>query len=85
MKLLSCSGAVVLVLVGDKVLKHWNSLGLEGLPLVPPEGGTALQEIAGRKRVMIYLAAPGGPKPKLFAYWLTKERILEIEHLTEHG
>jgi hypothetical protein len=83
-KLLSCSGAVVLVLVGDKVLNHWNSLGLEGLPQVRQEGGTALQEIAGRRRVVIYLSAPSGPKPKLFAHWLTKARILEIRHLIEH-
>ena len=84
MKLLSCSGAVVLVLVGDKVLNHWNSLGLDGLPQVPQVGGTALQEIAGRKRVVIYLSAPSGPKPKLFAHWLTKPRIREIRHLIEH-
>jgi hypothetical protein len=84
MKLLSCSSAVVLVLVGDKVLNHWNSLGLEGLPHVRPEGGTALQEIAGRKRVVVYLPAPSGPKPKLFAHWLTKARILEIRHLIEN-
>jgi hypothetical protein len=84
MKLLSCSGAVVLVLVGDKVLNHWNSLGIEGLPQVPQVGGTALQEIAGRKRVVVYLAAPGGPKPKLFAHWLTQARILEIRHSIEH-
>ena len=83
MKLLSCSRAVVLVLVGDKVWSHWNSLGLAGLPQVPQKGGTALQDIAGRKRVVIYLAAPSGPKPKLFAHWLTKERILEIRHLIE--
>jgi hypothetical protein len=83
MRLLSCSGAVVLVLVGDKVLNHWNSLELEGLPQVPEKGGTALQEIAGRKRVVTYLAAPGGPKPKLFAHWLTEARILEIRQLIE--
>ena len=81
MRLLSCSGAVVLVLVGDKVLNHWNSLGLLGLPQVPQKGGSALQEIAGRKRVVIYLPAPGGPKPKLFAHWLTKATILEIRNL----
>jgi hypothetical protein len=83
MKLLSCSGAVVLVLVGDKVLNHWNSLGMEGLPQVPQKGGTALQEIAGRKRLVVYLAAPSGPKPKLFSHWLTQARILEIRHLIE--
>jgi len=85
MKLLSCSGAVALVLVGDKVLNHWNSLGLAGLPQVPLKGGTALQEIAGRKRVVIYLAAPAGPKPKLFAHYLPKERILEIRQLIEQA
>src|SRR5277367_4759468 len=85
MRLLSCSAAVVLVLVGDKVLNHWNSLELEGLPQVPEKGGTALQEIAGRQRVVTYLAAPGGPKPKLFAHWLTEARILEIRHLIERG
>jgi hypothetical protein len=84
MKLLSCSGAVVLVLVGDKVLNHWNSLRMEGLPQVPQVGGSGLQEIAGRKRVVVYLAAPAGPKPKLFSHWLTQARILEIRHLIEH-
>ena len=85
MKLLSCSGAVVLVLVGHKVLNHWNSLGMEGLPQTPKEGGTALQEIAGRKRVVIYLSHPCGPEPKLFARWLTESRILEIRHLIEEA
>jgi hypothetical protein len=84
MKLLSCSGAIVLVLVGDKVLNHWNSLGMVGLPQVPQVGGTVLQDIAGRKRVVVYLAAPGGPKPKLFAHRLTQARILEIRQLIEH-
>ena len=85
MKLLSCSGAVVLVLVGHKVLNHWNSLGMQGLPQVPMKGGTALQEIAGRKRVVIYLSHPCGPEPKLFARWLTESRILEIRHLIEEA
>jgi hypothetical protein len=83
MNLLSCSRAVLLVLVGDKVWKHWNSLRMAGLPQVPQKGGTALQEIAGRKRIVVYLAAPGSNLPKLFAYWLGKENILGIRHLIE--
>jgi len=85
MKLLSCSGAVVLVLVGRKVLNHWNSLGIEGLPQVLPKGGTALQEIAGRKRVVIYLSHSSGPERKHFADWLCESRILKIRHLVEEA
>jgi hypothetical protein len=83
MRLLSCSNAVVLVLVGSKVFNLWNSLGMAGLPQVPQMGGNAFQEIVGRKRVVVYLAAPGGPEPKLFAHWLPEARILEIRLLID--
>lgn len=80
MDLLTCSGAVVLVLVGRKVLRHWNSLQSEGLPTVQPPGVTRLQ-IGERECVAVYLAAPGSAEPKLFNHWLGEEKIKEIRTL----
>ena len=57
MKLLSCAGATVVVLVGRKTLRYWNSLSL-GLPNVPEIEGTEFQEIAGHKRLFIFLPHP---------------------------
>jgi hypothetical protein len=59
MKLLSCSRADVLVLVGRKTLNYWNLLGMESsLPRVPDRDGTDPQQIAGRERRVVFLPAP---------------------------
>jgi hypothetical protein len=58
-RLLSCSGAIVIVLVGRKTLGYWNSQSL-GLPKVPETNGTDFQEIAGRKRLFVFLPHPSG-------------------------
>jgi hypothetical protein len=53
MKLLSCSGAAVAVLVGRMTLNYWNSLSL-GLPNIRDREGTNFQEMAGRKRLFVF-------------------------------
>jgi hypothetical protein len=56
-RLLSCSGAVVVVLVGRKALDYWNSQSL-GLPNVPETEGTDFEEVAGRDRLFVFLPHP---------------------------
>jgi hypothetical protein len=78
-RLLTCSGAVVLVIVGKKPLGHWNSL--KYFPHVPERDGTQLCEIVGRKRVAVYLPAPAGREPKTFAAVLSPQKIEQIRGL----
>jgi hypothetical protein len=63
---LASSGAKVLVLVGKKALRYWNSLPSQmGMPYVPEKGSSGPHEVAGRQRYCIYLPAPsavGGAK-----------------------
>ncbi len=87
-RLLRCSGAVLIVLVGKKVQEHWNSLSgrlssteTQSLPLVPDRNGTRVQTIEGRKRVVAYLGHPTGPEKKRISHWLTPEKLVEIRAL----
>ncbi|MDE3106201.1 MAG: hypothetical protein KGK08_13610, partial [Acidobacteriota bacterium] len=57
--------------VGRKALKYWNSLQIDSLPSVPEKNGTEVHSIAGRNRIVVYLAHPSGPEPKLFSYWVS--------------
>lgn len=78
MKLLSCSGAAVVVIVGKKAFQHWNSLQVDALPKVPYKDGTEELEVAGRKRIFLFLAHPSGPEPKLFSNWVSEARMRYI-------
>jgi hypothetical protein len=81
MKLLSCAGATVVVLVGRKTLRYWNSL-LLGLPNVPETEGTDLQEIAGHKRLFIFLPHPASFElQKRFADRISIVKMNEIRSL----
>jgi hypothetical protein len=82
-KLLCCSGAAVVVLVGRKALRHWNSLEVDALQKVPHRDGTEEQEIAGRKRIFLFLAHPSGPEPKLFRNWVSAARMRYIRSFIE--
>jgi hypothetical protein len=82
-RLLSCSGAAVVVLVGKKAFEHWNSLRVDSLPKVPYKEGTEEQEVAGRKRIFLYLAHPSGPEPKLFRNWVSETRMRYIRSFIE--
>lgn len=78
MRLLSCSPATVLVLVGRKTLNYWNSLRIESVPPVPERDGTELQPIAGRNRVIVFLPHPTGPEPKRFCSWVSGSAMEKI-------
>ena len=87
-RLLKCSGAVVIVLVGRKVFNYWNalheaqnSLDLHRLPIVPDWNGTCIQHIEGIDRVVLYLGHPTGPEKKRFSEWLSKDKLQEIRSL----
>jgi hypothetical protein len=43
--------------------------------------GTELCDIAGRKRVAVYLPAPAGPERKTFAAVLSEQKIEQIRGL----
>ena len=84
-RLLQCSGAVVIVLVGRKVLGYWNELsalrsstGLSALPRVPDWGGTSLQPLEGLNRYFVYLGHPSGPEKKKFCDWVSHDKLQEI-------
>ena len=87
-RLLKCSGAAVIILVGRKVLNYWNALhGTQHnpdslrLPLVPDWDGTSIQNIAGINRVVVYLGHPTGPEKKRFNDWVSSDKLHEIRSL----
>jgi hypothetical protein len=78
-RLLSCSAASVLVLVGRKAFDYWNLIAIDsGLPIIPERDGSEAQTIAGLQRRAIFFAAPSGPEPKLFSHWISEARIKQI-------
>lgn len=87
-RLLKCSGAVVIILVGRKVLNYWNALhetqhnpDSQRLPLVPDWDGTCIQTIEGINRVVVYIGHPTGPEKKRLVDWLSSDKLHEIRSL----
>jgi hypothetical protein len=77
-RLLSCTGARVIVLVGRKTLNRWNELQLE-LPKVLDREGTDLQWVAGRERFCVFLPHPAGFEPqKRFSDRVSAAKLNEI-------
>lgn len=77
-RLLSCSGASIIVLVGRKTLNRWNELQL-GLPKVLEREGADLQWVAGRKRYCVFLPHPAGFEPrKRFSERISASKLNEI-------
>lgn len=90
--LLQCSGAVVIVLVGRKVLGFWNELhalhsgiSLPTLPRVPDWGGTSLQPLEGMNRFFVYVGHPSGPEKKKVFDWVSGEKLQEIRSRLANG
>ena len=84
-RLLQCSGAVVIVLVGRKVLGHWNELSarhsgnkLSSLPRIPDWGGTSHQPVEGLNRFFIYLGHPSSGEKQKVCYWVSHDKLQEI-------
>lgn len=77
-RLLSCSGARVIVLVGKKTLNLWNKLQLD-LPKIPEHDGTDLLRVAGRKRFCVFLPHPAGfERQKKFSERISPSKLNEI-------
>jgi hypothetical protein len=80
-RLLRYSSASVVVIVGGKALRYWNSLTMPTAPHVPERDGTPPVLAFGRARVFLYLPHPAGPKKKRFIDWVQKERMEGIRKL----
>jgi hypothetical protein len=79
-RLLACSGAKVVVLVGKKAMNHWNAQS--GNKAVPVREGTGLQPVFGRERWVVYLPAPASfEKDKKFAARLSPGTLANLREL----
>jgi hypothetical protein len=78
-RVLCCSAAKLVVIVGRKALQYFNTLNVNGIPRIPEKDG--MDSVGGIPRVFVYLGHPTGPEPKRFEDWLSKSRLQHVRDL----
>lgn len=81
--------ATVIVLVGKKALEVWNNVSSVPLAADQKMEGTALTELNGKKRAIIYMPHPAAftREPKRFSDRMTPLRLAELQDILSeaHG